>query len=32
MMRPRGACDERDLEDLLVDLFWTASPTVWSQD
>jgi hypothetical protein len=25
-------CNERDLEDLLVDLLWTAWPTVWSQD
>jgi hypothetical protein len=30
--REIDACDERDLEDLLVDLFWTAWPTVWSQD
>jgi len=30
--REIDACDERDLEELLVSLFWTAWPTVWSQD
>jgi hypothetical protein len=30
--REIDACGERDLEDLLADLFWTAWPTVWSQD
>jgi hypothetical protein len=26
------ASRERDLDDLLAHLFWTAWPTVWSQD
>jgi hypothetical protein len=26
------ACRERDLEEILADLLWTAWPTVWSQD
>ncbi len=26
------ACGERDMEEILADLFWTAWPTVWSQD
>jgi hypothetical protein len=30
--REIDACGERDLEELLVSLFWTAWPTVWSQD
>jgi hypothetical protein len=26
------ACSQRDLEEILADLIWTAWPTVWSQD
>ena len=26
------ACGERDIEEILADLLWTAWPTVWSQD
>jgi hypothetical protein len=26
------ACSREDTDDLLADLFWTAWPTVWSQD
>jgi hypothetical protein len=30
--REIDVCCEQDLEDLLEELFWTAWPTVWSQD
>ncbi len=32
IVQEMDACSERDLEEILADLFWTAWPTVWSQD
>jgi hypothetical protein len=26
------ACSQRDMEEILADMIWTAWPTVWSQD